>query len=312
MRFVVCGEALIDLMPGGERMGWSETSWRALSGGGPMNTAVALARLGHQVEFLGRFGADSFASQLRDHIAESGAGLDLAVATTEATSIAVVSLDEQGKASYTFHFEGTANFGWRDGDFPALGAQDWLHFGSIGAVVMPGHEALLRFIQRTEAGMSYDINVRASVLSDLAEYRRRAFALMSAVGQRHGVVKASDEDIEVLLGQPGVDVARVAADWVREFRLGLFVVTLGPDGAIAVTPEGELFRVPGRSIALVDTVGAGDTFMAGFLSCYASDPDRVAEALQRGIGASALVCTRKGANPPTMQELDAYLGLPAD
>lgn len=299
---------MIDLMPGGERTGWSETSWRALSGGGPMNTAVALARLGHRVEFLGRFGADSFAAQLRGHITESGAGLDLAVATAEATSIAVVSLDDQGKASYAFHFEGTANFGWQDGDFPILPAQDWLHFGSIGAVVMPGHEALLRFIQRSETGLSYDINVRASVLPDLPEYRRRVFALMAAVGQRGGVVKASDEDIEVLLGQPGVDVARVAADWVREFQLGLFVVTLGPDGAIAVTPSGEVFRVPGRPIALVDTVGAGDTFMAGFLSRYASDPGRVTEALQRGIGASAMVCARKGANPPTADELDDYLG----
>lgn len=310
MRFVVCGEALIDLMPGGQRSGWSETPWRALCGGGPMNTAVALARLGCPVEFLGRFGADSFASQLRGHIAGSGAGLSLAAATSEATSIAVVSLDEQGKASYTFHFDKTANFGWQDEDFPELSRDDWLHFGSIGAIIMPGHEALLRFLERTEAGMSYDINVRLSVLPDREEYYRRVSAMMTAVGRRNGVVKASDEDLQLLLGDPGADVVQVASGWVQDYGLGLFVVTLGPDGAVAVTPEGDQFRVPGKPICLVDTVGAGDTFMAGFLSRYANDRSQIAEALQRGIGASAIVCTRKGANPPTAEELEAYLVQP--
>ena len=74
-----------------------------------------------------------------------------------------------------------------------------------------------------------------------------------------------------------------------------------------MTPGGDLFRVPGKAISLVDTVGAGDTFMAGFLSRYANDRSQVTEALHRGIGASAIVCTRKGANPPTAEELEAYL-----
>lgn len=306
MRLVVCGEALIDLIPREVSAGSSETVWRALSGGGPMNTAVALARLGVQTHFLGRFGNDTFANQLRSHIAASGARLDLSVTTAEATSLAVVSLDDEGRANYTFHFADTANFGWCDEDFPDLTAQDWVHFGSIGAVLAPGHHALLRFIERTPAALSYDINVRPTVLSDREEYRWRVSALMTAVGAHQGIVKASDEDI-LLLSPPGSDVLAVAADWIQKFGLSLFVVTLGPEGAAAITPDGQVVRVPGHQVELIDTVGAGDTFMAGFLADMVSGPTDLITALSRGAGASAIVCSRQGANPPTKVELDAFL-----
>lgn len=307
MRFVVCGEALIDLMPTPNDGTWQETTWRAISGGGPMNSAVALARLAESVQFLGRFGADSFAEQLRNHIAAAGVNLDLSVATDEATSLAVVSLDAEGKASYTFHFADTANFGWQPGEFPELSADDWLHFGSIGAVIAPGNEALLGFLRGTQATLSYDINVRPTVLTDKAAYWDRVSNLMEVVGRSGGVVKASDEDIELLLDDPSADVLAVAEAWAAEFELALFVVTLGPDGAVAIKPDGRHYRVPGRRVEVADTVGAGDTFMAGFLSSYVADPDDVTRALEMGIGASAIVCTRKGANPPTRAELDAFL-----
>lgn len=309
MRFVVCGEALIDLIPVGGNDSPQESAWRAVSGGGPMNTAVALSRLGEPVEFLGRFGSDAFATQLRDHLSGSGVGLGLAVHTDEPTSLAVVSLDGVGKASYTFHFDHTANFGWQAGEFPSLDAADWLHFGSIGAVVAPGADALLGFLRTTEATLSYDINVRPTVLPDRVEYWDRVSDIMAIVGSSGGVVKASDEDISLLLDDPDADVLDVAEQWASEYGLALFVVTLGPDGAVAVKPDGRRTSAPGRSIHLVDTVGAGDTFMAGFLSAYVHDPHDVQAALARGIGASAIVCTRQGANPPTRAELDAFLAL---
>lgn len=307
MRFVVCGETLIDLIPGEATPGWSETGWRALAGGGPMNTAVALARLGEPVEFLGRFGSDPFAHQLLRHIADSGVGLDFAVETTDATSLAVVSLDEAGKADYTFHFAGTANFGWRDSEFPQLGDDDWLHFGSIAAVIPPGADALLSFLAGTDAALSYDINVRPSIIPDKAEYWDRVSALMGIVGEAGGIVKGSDEDIALLVDDDEADVLDIAGDWAAEFGLAMFIVTLGADGAAAVKPDGRRIVVPGRSVQLVDTVGAGDTFMAGFLSSYVVEPGDVEAALRTGVGASAMVCGRKGANPPTRTELDAFL-----
>ena len=134
MRFVVCGEALIDLMPE-EMISPAESRWIARSGGGPFNTAAALARLGKDTRFLGRLSTDALGRQLRSHLEHAGVDLGLAVPTEDPTSLAVVSLDEQGRASYHFHFAGTSAFSWRAGELPELEHSDWLHFGSIGAVI---------------------------------------------------------------------------------------------------------------------------------------------------------------------------------
>ena len=142
-RIVVCGESLIDLVPTAPAGDTRASGWRALSAGGPMNTAIGLARLGNPVEFLGRLGDDAFAGQLRRHLAANGVGTALAVDAPQPTSLAVVSLDEAGKASYTFHFAGTANFGWRADELPELGGDDWLHVASLVTVVGPGHTVLL-------------------------------------------------------------------------------------------------------------------------------------------------------------------------
>ncbi|GAA4906608.1 carbohydrate kinase [Tessaracoccus lubricantis] len=307
MRFVVCGEALIDLMPE-EQISPAESRWIARSGGGPFNTATALAKLGEDVEFLGRLSTDSFGRQLRSHLTTAGVKLDLAVATDEATSVAVVSLDAEGKANYFFHFDQTSNFNWRKDEFPVIAAEDWLHFGSIGSVIGPGAKHILDFVRSTEAAVSFDINVRPSTLPDRAEYFGLVSDLMTAVGRNGGIVKASDEDIAWLVDDDSDPLAYAEA-WAEEFGLAMFIVTLGPDGAAAVKPDGRVIRVPGHSVGVIDTVGAGDTFMAGFLSAYAADPDDVAGALDRGTAAAAIVCTRKGAQPPTAAEVDAFLAI---
>lgn len=305
MRFVVCGEALIDLMPE-EQVSPAESRWIARSGGGPFNTATALARLGEDTHFLGRLSSDAFGRQLRSHLEAADVRLDLAVPTDEATSVAVVSLDAEGRASYFFHFDQTSNFNWQRGEFPQLEADDWLHFGSIGSVIGPGAKHVLDFVRGTEAAISFDINVRPSTLPDRSEYFALVSDLMTAVGSNQGVVKASDEDIAWLVDDH-TDPLAYAEAWAEEFGLSLFIVTLGPDGAAAVRPDGRVIRVPGRSVGVVDTVGAGDTFMAGFLSAYVDNPEDVAGALDRGTAAAAIVCTRKGAQPPTAAEVQAFV-----
>jgi fructokinase len=221
--------------------------------------------------------------------------------------MAVVSLDDQGKASYAFHFDGTTNFNWKAEEFPALRAEDWLHFGSIGAVIDPGYARVLEFVAATEATVSFDINVRPSTMPDRDEYFARVTAFMAAVGSGGGIVKASDEDITWLVDDPEGDPLGYAEAWAEEFGLALFVVTLGADGVGAVTRDGRRVQVPGFSIDVVDTVGAGDTFMAGFLAAYSRNPADLEDALRRGAAAAAIVCTRKGAHPPTAAEVDALL-----
>src|SRR3954469_11771848 len=287
-RFVVCGETLIDLIQAAEQPGGNFSStWLALSAGGPMNSAVALGRLGADSHFLGRFSRDSFGRQLSAYIREAGVYLDLATESSQATSIAVVSLDDEGVASYTFHFTGTANFGWQPDDLPTLGSDDWLHIASLSCVVSPGAEVLLDWMRKATAVVSYDINVRPTVISDPEAYWGKVQPWLRAVGRRRGVVKASDEDINFLAkaGFDG-DPVEIAASWVEQYDLGLAVITLGPGGGAAVEPGGAVTRVAGFPTKVVDTVGAGDTFMAGFLDAHVQRRLPLEESLRRGAAAA--------------------------
>jgi fructokinase len=311
-RFVVCGEALIDLVQPetASRDSFSST-WLALSAGGPMNSAVALGKLGADTHFLGRLSRDAFGRQLRQHILEANVQLDLATESSQATSIAVVSLDEKGVASYTFHFNDTANFGWQIDDLPELNIDDWLHIASLSCVVSPGAEVLLDWMRDVQAGVSYDINVRPTVITDPDVYWSKVQPWLRVVGRRQGIVKASDEDIKILAkaeasggGQSGSDPVEVAGTWVEQYGLGLAVITLGPGGGVAIEPGGNITRVPGFPTTVVDTVGAGDTFMAGFLDGWVKLHLGLGGALERGAAAASIVCSRRGAQPPTSAEVD--------
>ena len=311
-RFVVCGETLIDLVQSDAATSDSHSStWLALSAGGPMNSAVALGKLGCDTHFLGRISRDAFGRQLRQHILEANVKLDLATESSQATSIAVVSLDEQGVASYTFHFNDTANFGWQVDDLPVLNSDDWLHVASLSCVVSPGAEVLLDWMHDVTAGISYDINVRPTVITDPDAYWSKVQPWLRMVGRRGGIVKASDEDIKFLAkaassgaGESEADPVELAGRWVEQYGLGLGVITLGPGGGAAVEPGGNITRVPGFPTKVVDTVGAGDTFMAGFLDGYAKLQLGIEGSLERGAAAASIVCSRRGAQPPTEAEVD--------
>jgi fructokinase len=315
-RFVVCGEALIDLVqPDTASRDSFSSTWLALSAGGPMNSAVALGKLGADTHFLGRLSRDAFGRQLRQHILEANVQLDLATESSQATSIAVVSLDEKGVASYTFHFNDTANFGWQIDDLPDLNIDDWLHIASLSCVVSPGAEVLLDWMRGVKSGVSYDINVRPTVITDPDVYWTKVQPWLRVIGRRQGIVKASDEDIKFLAkaeaggaaqrgGESGSDPVELAGRWVEDYGLGLMVITLGPGGGAAVEPGGNITRVPGFPTKVVDTVGAGDTFMAGFLDGYVKLQLGLAGSLERGAAAASIVCSRRGPQPPTSAEVD--------
>ncbi len=311
-RFVVCGETLIDLVQA-EAAGSDSFSstWLALSAGGPMNSAVALGKLGGDTHFLGRISKDAFGRQLRQHILEANVKLDLATESSQATSIAVVSLDEEGVASYTFHFHDTANFGWQIDDLPELSKDDWLHIASLSCIVSPGAEVLLDWMREVRAGVSYDINVRPTVITDPDAYWSKVQPWLRVVGRRGGIVKASDEDIKFLASAAGSGAADSGSDpvdlaglWVEQYGLGLAVITLGPGGGVAVEPGGNVTRVPGFPTKVVDTVGAGDTFMAGFLDARVKLGLSLEASLERGAAAASIVCSRRGAQPPSSTEVD--------
>jgi fructokinase len=320
-RFVVCGETLIDLVPSDFPPPDAQRStWLALSAGGPMNSAVALGRLGADTHFLGRLSKDAFGRQLRSYILGANVQLDLATESSQATSIAVVSLDAEGVASYTFHFNDTANFGWQVDDLPQLEEDDWLHIASLSCVVSPGAEVLLEWMRGVRCGVSYDINVRPTVITDPETYWGKVQPWLRTLGQRGGIVKASDADIAFLAqasvvqaAAPGIsDPVELTASWVEQYGLGLGVITLGPGGGAAVEPGGKTTRVPGYPTKVIDTVGAGDTFMAGFLDARISLGLDLESCLRRAAAAASINCSRQGAQPPTSAEVDELIATAAD
>lgn len=320
MMFVVCGEALIDLVPESrDAPGTADgpDAWRALPAGGPMTTAIALARLGEDVALCGRVSTDAFGRRIAAHLADSGVGTDLLVRSARPTALAVVGLDDAGRASYAFHLRDTATFAWRADELPALDAGAWLHVASLALVVEPG-AAVLRDWAAGHAGpMSLDANVRPSVIADPVEYWARMRPWFEVLGARGGVLKASDEDLAVLargagLAGPDAEPRALARRWADEFGFAVAVVTLGPDGAYAYAPgpgagaAATEVAVPGRRVDLVDTIGAGDTFMGAFLAAFRRAP--LEAALTEAVAASALVCERRGAQPPAAREVRAALG----
>ena len=298
---IVCGEALVDLMPEDD----TGADWRAMAGGSPFNTAVALARLQVATQFLGRIGSDGFGRLLRLRIARTTMDDTLIVRTTDPTTLAAVNIDSTGNATYHFYWDGSTNAGWRSEELPTLDQpRPVVHVGSLAAVLGPSDTVLLDWFRSVAATspVSYDLNVRPAVLADVAEYRRRVRRFIEIAT----VVKASEDDAGHLY--PRRSLADVAADWFGQApRLDTVIFTAGGEGSRLIKRDGSGFAMPTLRVDVVDTVGAGDTFMAGYLqSRFVLAEDEYA-SVRRATVAGALVCTRRGAEPPTAIEVNGVL-----
>ena len=285
--FLVIGEALVDLI--------SESgTWRfeAAPGGSPLNVAVGLAAAGHPVRFATELGDDMFARLIRsylDHYHVSAT--DLAAVKEAATNLAFAQLMAAGVAGYDFRFSWT----WRGK--PELDGVDCLYVGSLAAVVEPGAAAVRETVaaaRQRRIPVSYDPNVRPALMG------QEPAAQVERLVAESDIVKASSDDVARLY--PGTPEREVAQAWLR---LGphLVVITRGGDGALAVTEQHELEQ-PALPVEVVDTVGAGDAFMAGLLSSLAATggltgPTRsqLAQAMRYAIEAAAAVCAHRGAAP---------------
>jgi fructokinase len=312
MKALVIGEALTDIVPGGPGGpgGPGQAGVSEYPGGSPMNVAVALGRLGRAVEFASWIGPDARGRAIEAHLAESKVALAAGARRADRTSSAAVSLDAQGQAQYVFDLL------W-DFEPPAsLAGVAAVHTGSLATVQAPGAAKVAGFVEglkaRPDQGptVTFDPNLRPSVVRDPAAARPLLERLVTA----SDVVKASDEDLAYLYG--GRDPEATAADWLAAGP-ALVVVTRGGRGAQAWWRGGraELAASPAR---VVDTVGAGDTFMAGLIDGLWSQgllgadrrpalqglgPDQAAAALERAARAAAVTVSRAGANPPWAFEL---------
>jgi fructokinase len=318
-RLAVVGENIIDLVP----IGGSTDDYRALPGGSPANIAVAASRLGTPTALVARVSADVFGRRVRARLAADGVLDTHLVAAAEPSSLAVVTFDAERRASYDFWLTGTADWQWTDAELGRpLGEEvRGVHVGSIAAYREPGASALTTMLRRErERGavtVSLDPNVRPAVIGGVDYARERTEELVALAD----VVKASDEDLAQLY--PDVD-QMTAVRRLLAMGPSLVVVTRGPDGAVGVGRAAEA-EVRAPKVDLVDTVGAGDTFMGALLHALdqrgllggaaagrlaAADAATLGELLVTAATAAALNCAREGADPPTAAELAAALQPP--
>ncbi len=300
---VAIGEALIDIV---QPLGEESIEY---VGGSPANVAIGLAALGHKTMLATYIGDDERGQRITDHLAERGVGLTPGSRSAERTSTAKANLDAEGGATYDF------DLAW---DIPAPDVSDigHVHTGSIAATLQPGASAVFDAMSRVRASgtVSYDPNARPTIMGSAHEAR-------SLIEERIGhsdVVKASAEDIEWLYA--GASIEDVARLWGR---LGppLVVITDGGEGALVhQSANDEQHRVAARSVSVVDTVGAGDSFMAGLISglldagLLGSSTARrrleqapswtVGAAVDRALATAAYTVARAGAASPTRSDID--------
>ena len=294
MSIWVCGEVLIDILPTGP-----------VVGGGPANTAKALARLGHDVHFIDGISTDAYGQSARAELLRDGVNLDLALASDKPTCTATVTLDSAGGASYEFLIDGTATF-----DFASSWLPDpyryqpqVLHIGTLVTMIEPGASALYDWAMQVAelAPIVFDPNIRPSVQPDrdLYEAAVEKWAALSAV------IKVSDDDLAWLF--PGQAIEDVANRWINDGAF-LVVVTQGANGIMGYTSDGHV-EVPGVKVDVVDTVGAGDTVGAIVVEAMVTHGlvelrgELLRGVLARAAAAAAITCSRKGAQPPFKHEL---------
>jgi fructokinase len=307
----VAGEALVDFVPAGRGL------FQAAPGGSPANVAVGLARLEVPARMLARIADDLLGHRLRAHLAGNGVDLSRVVRAAEPTSLAIVAVGRDGVVEYDFRVDGTADWQWRDHELDGAldGGVVALHAGSLALTMAPGAEVLQRLLARARETMtvSYDPNCRPLLMGAPEAVRGRVEALVGLAD----VVKASADDLAWLLPERAPE--QVAEAWLAKGP-SLVVITLGPAGLVAATRQAGVLRRPGRAVAVVDTVGAGDACMAALLAglhrrrllgpdrraaLAAMDAAPLAALADEAVLAAAITCTRPGADPPTAAELRA-------
>jgi fructokinase len=297
---LVVGEALVDIV-GGPDGQVIETR----PGGAPLNVAVGLARLQVPTLLLTSFGADDHGALVAQHLAESGVRLASSTPGHGPTSVAHADLDEHGAATYRFDLT------W---DPTAVSLPDnlqALHTGSLATVLEPGAKTTRSMVDHAMAvgaAITYDPNVRPAISPD----REEAWRLVRQWGGLAHVVKLSDADAGFLC--PDTGIGEVIDRLLVAERTRLVVVTCGADGATLAT-EHERVHVEAPRTSVVDTVGAGDSFMSALVADMAghelADPARLADTprqrLQQigafAVTAAAITCSRRGADPPYRREV---------
>ncbi len=315
---VVIGEALIDLISK------ESGKYQAVVGGANANVALALAVRGEKQAFLGRISSDGFGQQIRNHLSNHGVNLNHSVFAKEQTTLAVATIDSAGVASYSFYTNQTADWGWTKEELPSisklneLGVQA-IQYGCLTMAMEPGNKVIEQWLseiyQTQSITLSHDLNIRPALGFD----RESELARVEKLNRISHIIKASDADVEWLYDLPtGSNLDEIAEKW----SVGkLVVITRGAEGVSIYRDENRL-DVSGFPVNLVDTVGAGDTYIATLLSelmsagsLGAGPSEKISQLTETQLiefsktanAAAAIVCERTGCQPPTKPEILARI-----
>ena len=294
----VVGEVLIDLIPEG-------TDRKPIVGGGPANTAKALAKLGIDTQFIDGISTDKYGQMAKSELVAAGVELDYVKYSDKPTCLAIVSLSESGSATYEFVIENTATFDFTHNwlpkpqtDHPSV-----LHIGTLATVIEPGSSVLFQWVKAVAkvSLIVFDPNIRPAVISDREQY----VAQVERWAEISSAVKVSDEDIKWLY--PSLEIDQVVNYWLKKGP-SLVVVTYSEKGLTGYR-KSEMVNAEAVKVKVADTVGAGETVGAILVEAIVKDGldsltgSRLETMLKRAAKAAAITVSRVGANPPTSQEL---------
>ena len=294
----VCGEVLIDLIPDG-------TERKAAVGGGPANTAKALAKLGFDVQFIDGISTDKYGQMALKQLHKDGVLLDFVKFSDKPTCLAIVSLNKQGGASYEFVIDGTATFDFSASWLPdpVANKPSLLHIGTLVTAIEPAASVLFEWAKKIVkvSPIVFDPNIRPAVMSDRASYVKQVQRWVGI----SSAVKVSDDDIYWLY--PGVELDQIVNNWLA-MGPELIVVTFGDKGLAGYRQDSKI-SVDAKKVVVADTVGAGDTVGAILVEAIIEDgldkltDERLTLMLDRAARAAAITVSRTGARPPGRDEI---------
>lgn len=308
MRVTVVGEVVID------RFLQSDGTVIDVPGGSAANTALALQRAGVDTALRARFSTDDAGRTLRATNADAGLDLSASPDASEPASVVMIALGTDGQPAYTFCMAGAADWNWTAEELatPLPDGTALVHFGSIAAVWQPGADRMRAWITGVTPRplISFDPNARpaAAATAEVAATMRNGIEQWVRIAD---FVKVSDEDLRWIT--PDRSEAETAAEWSRATN---FVVMTRGEGGASVFVDGEKrFDIPAVETNVVDTVGAGDTFMAWLirgtllalesksLQQLARSVSELRTIVQLAARAAAVTVSRRGCNPPTQSEI---------
>ena len=306
---ICCGESLIDMISIANA--GNESVFAGLTGGAIFNTSIALGRLDVPVGLISGVSTDLFGEKIKKDLTESNVNIKLLIRNEKPTTLAFVAVKD-GQANYTFYDENSAGNSIHYSDFPNIPKiATTLCFGGISLCTEPAASAYEKlFIQEIKNKVLFlDPNIRSTFISDEISYRKRLNKMISS----SDILKVSDEDLDWIVTSGSNINEKI--EKLHNLGAKLIIVTKGAEGVAAYVKNKKVINLPAQKVNVIDTVGAGDTFNAGFLAKLSNlkllsksnvknlSSKHISMALEYGIKVASITVSRKGANPPLLSEI---------